>query len=74
MLFHIITCYIWLGATASVDYSLFGFGANRLKLRSSQVGESTSCTNVEVFRYTEAVIDNFAPIEKVLYFEYHIYI
>lgn len=52
-------------AVANVDYSLIGFGANRLIKNDKNLKEETSCANVEVFRYTEAIIDNFAPIEKV---------
>jgi serine protease 16 len=35
-----------------------------LKNKSNRLQAETTCENVDVFRFTEAVVDNFAPIQK----------
>jgi hypothetical protein len=47
---------------AHVEFTPKGFGVQRLK--GLKLKEPTSCENVEVFYYKEAVIDNFAPINN----------
>jgi hypothetical protein len=48
-------------ASASLDFTRKGFGVQHLRHKSS-LTESTDCEHVEVFRFKEAVIDNFSPI------------
>ena len=50
-------------ASASVDFSRKGYGVQHLKHKSN-LQESTDCENVEVFRFKDAVIDNFSPINE----------
>lgn len=44
----------------------FGFGVQRLKDENHQMSiqADTECTNVQEYRYTEAVIDNFASLNN----------
>jgi hypothetical protein len=51
-------------ASASVDFSLRGYGLQRLKGGKHALREPTTCENVEVFWYKDAVIDNFSPINN----------
>ena len=53
-----------LGAvSASVDFTRKGFGVQHLK-HKHELKESTDCEHVEEFRFKEAVIDNFSPINE----------
>jgi hypothetical protein len=47
--------------SASMDFSRKGLGVQRQK-HSLQLQEPTDCEHVEEFRFKEAVIDNFSPI------------
>jgi hypothetical protein len=51
-------------ASASVDFYLRGYGLQRLKGGKHALREPTTCENVEVFWYKDAVIDNFSPINN----------
>lgn len=53
-------------ASASVEVTRKGFGLQRLKQQHQQHGlqKSTDCEHVEEFRFKEAVIDNFSPINE----------
>lgn len=56
-------------ATDLSDRNPIGFGVQRLKNKSNLLTAETTCENVEVFRFTGAVIDNFAPIQKQKFWE-----
>jgi len=60
-----------LGSAAGVDRREIGFGATRLKHFNKHVlqgeGNATICANVEQYWFKEAVVDNFAPIERQQY-------
>lgn len=49
---------------ASVDFTRKGFGVQHLKHKLHQIKESTDCEHVEEFRFKQAVIDNFSPINE----------
>lgn len=51
-------------AADTSDRKGIGFGVERLKNKSNRLQAATTCENVEEFRFTDAVIDNFAPIQN----------
>mmetsp|Transcript_10790 Transcript_10790/g.16409 ORF Transcript_10790/g.16409 Transcript_10790/m.16409 type:complete len:496 (-) Transcript_10790:218-1705(-) len=54
----------------SIDFSLKGHGVQRLRnLHKKRLYEPTTCENVEMFWYTDAVIDNFAPVNNQRHWE-----
>lgn len=62
----LLSVFQTLQASLNDDPKLFGFGINRLKRNKNHLlnAEADDCSPVEEFYYTDAIIDNFAPIEK----------
>jgi serine protease 16 len=48
---------------SSMDRKSIGFGVQRLRQQTHDLQAPTTCEGVEEFRFTDAVIDNFAPIQ-----------
>lgn len=51
-------------ASDLTDRKPIGFGVQRLQNKAHRLQSETTCENVEVFRFKEAVVDNFAPIQS----------
>ena len=49
----------------------FGFGVQRLKDENYKMSieADTECTDVQEYRYTQAIIDNFAPLNQQFYWD-----